>query len=909
MTDAADPTAIGPFLVLRKLGEGGMGVVYAGYDVALDRKVALKLIRRHLLSSGEIRARMLREAQAMARLSHPNVVQVYQVGQHDDEIYMAMEYVEGETLTAWLRREPRPWQLVLRTVLAAGRGLAAAHVAGLVHRDFKPDNVLVGADGRPCVLDFGLVDGEGAALSRPTELRSSRSSVGPASATDISRVSTLPPDASGIYGSVRLTQAGKALGTPAYMSPEQHFGAEVGPASDQFSFGINLYEALYGYRPFLGMTWAEVKAQVRRGEVPPPPKDSKVPRWVFRALARGLATDADARWPTLTHMLDALGRDPRRTLVRAAAVGAFALAAAVGSYAAVRAHHDSGARCRAGAGELAGAWDDARAAAVERAFHATGAVHADDTWQRVRGRLDRYAAGWTALHARACEAHDDGAESTRLFDLRTRCLAGRRDHLAALVEVLAAADRVTLGHAVQAAAALPSVDACGEPEARLATAAPPDDPGTAAHVEVWRARLAHVAALEAAGQPAHGLERLAEVKAAAIGLRHAPLAAEVALVEGKLLMAVARPDAAELALQQALRGGLVLGLDAVAAEAAAWRILVIGEQGRRELALAGEVVAEALAERAHDDRLTALLHTNLGAVFAAAGQSERARAHYRAAIDRLRRQTDADPRIAAVHHRLGDLARAVQRLDEARNAHAQAARLYAELLGEDHPRVADPLAGIADIDGLLGRDDAARDGYTRALALLEAAHGPEHLSLLHPLVGLAGVHARRGEHEAAARLLRRAVALGESLGATDAGYAEALEGLAGATELADPTAARTWMARAVNIAETDGSPELPALLVRAGQLAARTGDPARARGWLERCLSLTTGRIDQADAHASAALELARLLAPADPTRACALLTAARSALPEPRKSEAAALATTACTPAAPLDPAAPPVR
>ena len=139
MTDAAEPAAIGPFLVLRKLGEGGMGVVYAGYDVALDRKVALKLIRRHLVSSNELRARMLREAQAMARLSHPNVVQVYQVGQHGDEIYMAMEYVEGETLTAWLAAAKRPWQLVLRTVVAAGRGLAAAHAAGLVHRDFKPE--------------------------------------------------------------------------------------------------------------------------------------------------------------------------------------------------------------------------------------------------------------------------------------------------------------------------------------------------------------------------------------------------------------------------------------------------------------------------------------------------------------------------------------------------------------------------------------------------------------------------------------------------------------------------------------------------------------------------------------------------------------------------------------------------
>ena len=203
-----------------------MGVVYAGFDVQLDRKVAIKLVHRHLLDRPEVRLRMTREAQAMARLSSPHVVHVYQVGEHDDGIYMAMEYIDGQTLGAWLRARPRPWQVVLRTVCDAGRGLAAAHHAGLTHRDFKPDNVLVDAEGRARVLDFGLAQTERArARAYRAEERRRRSTT-----------CTVPEARASIAGDehplVRAPDGdGKALGTPAYMSPEQHFGGAGRPAT------------------------------------------------------------------------------------------------------------------------------------------------------------------------------------------------------------------------------------------------------------------------------------------------------------------------------------------------------------------------------------------------------------------------------------------------------------------------------------------------------------------------------------------------------------------------------------------------------------------------------------------------------------------------------------------------------
>ncbi|MDC0722325.1 serine/threonine-protein kinase [Nannocystis bainbridge] len=907
MTEGAEPAAIGPFVVLRKLGEGGMGVVYAGYDVALDRKVALKLIRRSLIDRSEVRARMVREAQAMARLSHPNVVQVYQVGEHDDGIYLAMEYVEGQTLTAWLRAEKRAWQQVLRTAIAAGRGLAAAHAAGLVHRDFKPDNVLVGKDGRPSVLDFGLVHAEGgpALPLGGVDVRTSATGL-----PTISRMTTQtsgPPHASNSGGQtdrgdildIRLTRAGKALGTPAYMSPEQHFGDEaVGPASDQFSFGTTLYEALYGARPFPGATWEEIKREVRRGIVPPPPRDSSVPGRIFRILARSLAPTPDMRWPSLEHMLDALERDPRKTMLRAASIVAVAGAAAIGSYAFALSQREASLQCKGAASELVGVWDDARAGAAERAFIATGSPFAADTWGRVDARLDAYALAWTEGRTQACEAHASGSQSTSLFDRRTACLSRRRAYFSALVDVFIVADRSVVENAVQAAAALPSLESCADADALLAAIAPPDDPHAAAQVETRRAQLARAAALEGTGQYTEGLQLAREVRAVAEELHYPPLTAEAALGEGSLLMAVARVDEAEAALTAALRLGIVHGLDAIAAEAAAKRIFVVGEgQGRRGFALDDRPVAEALAERADDVRIAALLHNNLGAVYQREDADGPAREQYMRTLELLGGNLGPpDPLMAIVHHNLGGLHQHYGRLTEAREQIVRARSLFSESLGERHPMVAHPIASLAEIDQLEGKFDSAADNYAQALALMEEFYGPEHLYLLQPLGGLAKLHAARGDTAAALAAFIRAVAIGERAGTTHPYYSQALVGMA---ELVPNDEARNLLARAITVYEADGgskNPAIAALAVRAGQLAVAGEDLPAAQQWFERVMADGTGTKEQLEARSLAALELAQLhLAAGERPRACALVLDARVNLADARRAELAALEA-ACT-------------
>ncbi len=286
---------VGRYLILRQIGAGGMGVVFAAYDEELDRKVAVKLLRQAGDARSDLRARILREAQAMARLSHPNVVQVYEVGEvatAAGQVFIAMEFIEGTTLSEWQRQ--RSWEEVLPVYLEAGQGLRAAHESGLVHRDFKPDNVLVGKDGRPRVADFGL------ARIRETD---------PADPVSVAAVSQMSPESLLV---TPLTQDGAILGTPAYMSPEQYRGEPTDSRCDQFSFCAALYEGLYKTLPFAGQTLAELRHNVLGGNIRPPPPRSTVPPTVEAALRRGLATDPERRFASMGAMLEALAFDPKR---------------------------------------------------------------------------------------------------------------------------------------------------------------------------------------------------------------------------------------------------------------------------------------------------------------------------------------------------------------------------------------------------------------------------------------------------------------------------------------------------------------------------------------------------------------------------------------------------------------------
>jgi tetratricopeptide (TPR) repeat protein len=290
-------TKVGRFVVVGELGKGGMGVVYEAHDRELDRRVALKVLRAAAATEEE-RMRMLREGQAMARVTHANVIVVYEVGVAGSLVFLAQELLDGGTLGNWLESAPRSHADILDKFVAAGRGLAAAHAAGLVHRDFKPENVLLGKDGRVRVADFGLAR----ALGPDTEILPAVTRANMARAQ--LELSRSPMSA--------LTRTGAVMGTPMFMAPEQHLGEVADARSDQFAFSVALYGALYGAFPFAGKTAISLADAVIEGRLEAPPRDSGVPARLRRILLRGLATERAARYPSMEAMLAELTQPPRR---------------------------------------------------------------------------------------------------------------------------------------------------------------------------------------------------------------------------------------------------------------------------------------------------------------------------------------------------------------------------------------------------------------------------------------------------------------------------------------------------------------------------------------------------------------------------------------------------------------------
>jgi len=307
---------IGRYVIVERVGTGAMGVVYGAYDPELDRKVALKLIKPGQGVRDTARARLLREAKAIARLQHPNVVAVHDVGVFEDQVFLAMEFVAGGTIKSWLSEKPRTWREIIDVFVAAGRGLAAAHAAGLVHRDFKPDNVLLDKEGRPRVVDFGIARQAGAAddeLSGDTG--------------DQDGTATLRDGKNAL---ATVTKTGTWVGTPAYMAPEQFLGQRGDEKSDQFSFCVALYEALYGERPFAGDDMLSISVNVTTEAFRPLPKDRGIPAWVRRVIMRGLKVDPAGRWDSMAALIATLSTDPVAKLRNRLILGGITAVAATG---------------------------------------------------------------------------------------------------------------------------------------------------------------------------------------------------------------------------------------------------------------------------------------------------------------------------------------------------------------------------------------------------------------------------------------------------------------------------------------------------------------------------------------------------------------------------------------------------
>ncbi|HWB80388.1 MAG TPA: serine/threonine-protein kinase, partial [Nannocystaceae bacterium] len=451
--EASAPPRIGRFVVLRRLGHGGMGVVYLAYDEELDRKIAIKLLHAAETIGSEGNARMLREAQSLARLAHPNVVAVHEVGVHAERVYLAMEFVEGTTMRKWWADARPSWRDVVDAGLQAARGLAAAHHVGLVHRDFKPENVLVGAPepgareplGRIRVADFGL-----ARLV--------------ADEHDDNSATTLD-DGVDARDAGTTSSRGRLAGTPAYMAPEQFGSGPIDARADIFALCVVIWEGLFGERPYEGRTLAELVVALRVGKRRPLPRSSAVPAWVRGWLERGFAIARDDRYASLAAFI-AAGERARARQRRRGGVIALGCAAtvALAGWGWQRTQTAKAiAACEASGAAVTAIWNAEIAARTSAAIEGTGLSYAHDAAVRVAPLLDARAAALQEARTTACiTANVEHAIGGVDADRVSSCLDEHTTDLEDAVARLQAPNDDAVQRAIATAAGSRSIAVCSD---------------------------------------------------------------------------------------------------------------------------------------------------------------------------------------------------------------------------------------------------------------------------------------------------------------------------------------------------------------------------------------------------------------------------------------------------------------
>ncbi len=859
-TKAPKPTlqkgeALDRYVVLEQLGKGGMGEVYAAWDPVLDRKVALKLLKAEHQSSDladELRLRLMREAQALARMTHPNVVAVHDVGIVDGQVYLAMEFVEGLTLTKWLTEKPRTWREIVSVFLEAGEGLAAAHDAGVTHRDFKPDNVVIGKSGRARVMDFGLAHAHETNKEPAAPLVSAETPTG-----SIRRRITLP---------------GIMLGTPAYMSPEAMYGQKTDPRSDEFSFAIALYEALYGVRPFDGLTAPAVAAEIQLNRVKPPPKKTAVPRRIHQLLVKALRANPEERFQTLRAFLIQLGR--RKTSQRRQVLTiAVAVLSAVALVIVVALTRREAQRCATVASRMAGIWDERAKSEARGAFTKSSRPWAGSAWTETERLMDGWGQRWVDRRRAACEASDGRADEQ--VGQAIVCLSRRLADFDATAQLLRKADDDVVERAVSLAASLPPLGACDQAAPVRATV----------EAEDVRRGLAGVKALIEAGKlkEAHGRISLvmdqARSQEATDAMAEATwLSARLAGAELDFVKADQLSEDAILLAQQHQSDELV---------ARAW-VDRVGFAGASNLdledALRWARYARVAVNRYGAPReLEASLANNEAVIRSRQGKHDEALTlHSRALTLREAVFGPESPMAARSHNNLGITLRAMGKTKEAIVEFRRALSIEEKVLAPDHPAVADTLNNLANALHDAGEHDEAIASLQRSLSIREKAFGVDSPKVAQSLSNLGAVWLDTDRPKEALEALTRALAIKEkTAGAKALTVALTLTNLATAQRRAgDLNAAKDSDTRALEIRKMAlgaASPELARNLTGLGATSLLENNAGGARGYLEQAWSLSTAKtIERGDA----AFLLAKALGKTDAARRKALLDEALSSWP-----------------------------
>ncbi len=732
----------GRYVLLDQVGSGGMGLVYAAYDPSLNRRIAIKVLKRGAHDAEALGRRLLREAQAMARLSHPNVLPIHDVGTVGGAVFVAIELVDGVHLKDWLAAKPRTVAEILAVFQSAGEGLAAAHAAGLIHRDFKPENLLISADGRVRVSDFGLA------------------SLGESPAPELSALTPAPEPVS----PERLTVTGTMVGTPAYMSPEQLRGEPADARSDQFSFALALREALTGAPAFEGDDFAARRAAVLAGALRPWPANRKAPAHVRALLARALSLDPNARFPSLSQLLAALRRDSlrrwRRVGLAASVLAALALFPAGRALWGLRQRSRCQAQARAQTEPLVG---PARLSALQAAFAQTKLPFAASVWESVERHLRRRGQAWEEAAAQSCEALATDGPSA-LGEAREACLQNQLQLLQFVVEVLAHPSHSGVTRASRLAEGAAELTDCKEGLGTFLRAPLPKDEAALQKLDRARAELIRGSTEQDLGRVSEALAAASRAAALAREVGHEPTLARALLAKARMQTVMeALADAAstyEEAASVALRGQD----DATLLRAWTGLAHTLGSAAKLdEAARYSKLCDDLLARLGAPAALAAPLETTRCSI-------ELSRGHYREAVPHCRRAAElhersSGPRSDVLALALSNLASTLHQAsasDEAEPYAQRALALNEANGGPLHPATADTLEVLASIHAYQGKNELALKEHERTYEIRRKFLPENHPKLAITLSNLAISYAEQGERERAIETFERSMRLFEA---------------------------------------------------------------------------------------------------------------------------------------------------
>jgi serine/threonine protein kinase/tetratricopeptide (TPR) repeat protein len=739
---------VGRYVVLHRVGMGAMGVVYQAFDPQLDRRVALKVLNAEFSDRGyaaSARARLVREARIMARLSHPNVVAIYDVLSAGEQLAIAMEYVDGVTLRRWLHQQSRSLQAIVAKFVMAARGLAAAHRTGVVHRDFKPDNVLIGKDGRVHVTDFGLA-------------RIGSRTVGP------------PPDPC-VQGPTEFNFAATSLsnslglaGTPAYMAPELLAGGPATDRSDQFSFCVALYEALCGVRP---LTAVGVDTDPGKTGIPPRPKLASgrlMPGRLHTVLQRGLSPEPEDRHFSMDAFLlelEALSQRTKRHVVALVLAAALMPSLALGFW---HMGKSQSLPCRNGRQLVEEAWNPTLRAQLRSRLQETKSPEYETAAANVATRLDQYTEGWLIHFTETCEAtHVYGSQSVEAFNLKMRCLKHLLQRVEGLTSSVQTADPSALLRVREAVWRLPSISLCDDTTALENQGLALLSPEQRRRVERLQGHLTRIETLELSGRYEQGvyeqgLEELAPIIDRAQDLGVPLITAQAARLRGFLLARLGRYAEGAEEGEKAFNVAMAHGDDQMAAQSASLLCSLVGYAMRSHgEGIVWGKIALALSERGrHNQRQRAVALNRLGAVYRRNSEPERAERLHRQARQ-LQKEVwpkEHHPEQADSLHELGFAVFAQGRVTEAQTLWRQALGIRQSTLGRHHSATGESLIALGDVLREQGRFDDSQKNNREALQIFKEALGDKHpfVAMAHHALGATA--RRRGQADVAIQHLQ-----------------------------------------------------------------------------------------------------------------------------------------------------------